>query len=207
MTLGSVAVSEAELERLKHALKLLSEAEKQLRVTSERSTWFTATLLQLGSVSSTELSQSSGSRRQSSRETEEDPSGTSVEYLYRRKSDSPIKSASPASLLKKLNGDLSNQGNVTLQIDNSISKMKVSHEEYVNDCTSDASLDDMHRNSLFKSANFTKLNNIWEQCIERCHSKTLRQLLHAHGKLVSVAEAEGNKPITVQFSFSTLISC
>ncbi|KAF2317319.1 hypothetical protein GH714_020125 [Hevea brasiliensis] len=74
---GGQSLTEAELERLKHALKLLSEAEKQLRVSSDRSTWFTATLLQLGSVPSPDLTQSSSSRRQSSGTTEEDPSSAS----------------------------------------------------------------------------------------------------------------------------------
>ncbi|PKI50269.1 hypothetical protein CRG98_029342 [Punica granatum] len=187
---GGRTLSEAELDRLKHALKLLSEADKQLRVSSEPSTWFAATLLQLGSVPSPEISQSSSSRRQSSRTTEEDPSGASREYIYRRKSDGPLKSASPAALLKEFNGD-SHQGNVSSQIDDFISKLKASHEEYVNGCNSDASFDDIGRSNVFKFSNFEKLNNIWEQCIERCHSKTLRQLLHAHGKLVSIAEAEG----------------
>ncbi|KAJ0969377.1 hypothetical protein J5N97_022254 [Dioscorea zingiberensis] len=36
-------------ENLHHALKILSDAEKQLKLSSEHSTWFTATLLQLGS--------------------------------------------------------------------------------------------------------------------------------------------------------------
>ena len=46
-------VSEAELDSLKQALRLLLEAERQLRFSNERSKWFTATLLQIGSVLST----------------------------------------------------------------------------------------------------------------------------------------------------------
>nr|KAJ0197191.1 hypothetical protein LSAT_V11C700364370 [Lactuca sativa] len=56
---------EAEIERLKHALKLLSESEKQLRLSSERSTWFTTTLLQLGSVPSADPTPSGSSRTSS----------------------------------------------------------------------------------------------------------------------------------------------
>ena len=67
-------MNEAELDRLKHALHLLSEAQKHLRVSSEKSTWFTATLLQLGSVPSPVPIQTE-SRRQSSRTTE-DPLST-----------------------------------------------------------------------------------------------------------------------------------
>ncbi|KAG9447182.1 hypothetical protein H6P81_013310 [Aristolochia fimbriata] len=36
-----------------------------------------------------------------------------------------------------------------------------------------------------------KLDEIWKRCIEKCHSKTRRQLLCSHGKLVSILEAEG----------------
>ncbi|XP_042067851.1 protein STICHEL-like 4 [Salvia splendens] len=41
------ALSKADMEKLRHALKTLSESEKQLRVSSERMTWLTAALLQL----------------------------------------------------------------------------------------------------------------------------------------------------------------
>lgn len=40
-------------------------------------------------------------------------------------------------------------------------------------------------------ANLDGLDDIWLQCIEKCHSKTLRQLLHTHGKLLSIGEAHG----------------
>lgn len=43
----AVTVSKADMEKLRHALKTLSESEKQLRVSSERMTWLTAALLQL----------------------------------------------------------------------------------------------------------------------------------------------------------------
>ncbi|CAH9112041.1 unnamed protein product [Cuscuta epithymum] len=72
------SLSEMDVDRLRYALKLLSEAEKQLRVSSERSTWFTATLLQLGSAPSPDHqthTHSGSSRRQSSKAPteEEDP--------------------------------------------------------------------------------------------------------------------------------------
>ncbi|KAJ0972913.1 hypothetical protein J5N97_020872 [Dioscorea zingiberensis] len=56
--LGGRSLTDAELERLHQALKILSDAEKQLRVSSERSTWFTAALLQLGSGHAAEQTQS-----------------------------------------------------------------------------------------------------------------------------------------------------
>jgi len=38
------------MQRLSHALKILSESEKQLRMSRNQSTWLTAALLQLSSL-------------------------------------------------------------------------------------------------------------------------------------------------------------
>lgn len=43
-------ISEAEKQQLSHALKVLSETEKQLRMSKNQTTWLTAALLQLSSV-------------------------------------------------------------------------------------------------------------------------------------------------------------
>lgn len=64
-------MTEAELERLRQALKILSDAEKQLRHSSERSTWFTAALLQLGAGHNLESTQSSNNTRRSTRGTDD----------------------------------------------------------------------------------------------------------------------------------------
>ncbi|KAJ8553968.1 hypothetical protein K7X08_024646 [Anisodus acutangulus] len=45
-------ISEAEKQQLSHALKVLSENEKQLRMSKNQTTWLTAALLQLSSVGS-----------------------------------------------------------------------------------------------------------------------------------------------------------
>ncbi|KAH0690277.1 hypothetical protein KY290_019896 [Solanum tuberosum] len=50
--LFSGLISEAEKQQLSHALKVLSETEKQLRMSKNQTTWLTAALLQLSSVSS-----------------------------------------------------------------------------------------------------------------------------------------------------------
>ncbi|KAJ1403249.1 P-loop containing nucleoside triphosphate hydrolase [Sesbania bispinosa] len=42
--------SEADLQKLSHALRILSETEKQLRISKNQTTWFTVALLQLSSV-------------------------------------------------------------------------------------------------------------------------------------------------------------
>ncbi|KAJ0256989.1 Protein STICHEL-like 1 [Hirschfeldia incana] len=142
-------LSEAEMERLKHALKILSQAEKQLRVTTDRSTWFIATLLQLGLMPSPGTTHTSSSRRQSSIATEEHPSSISREVIaYKHRS--------------------------SLQCSNSASPTSSSSEVIEND----ASVSE-------------KLNDIWMKCVDKCHSKTLKQLLYSHGKLLSISEVKG----------------
>ncbi|KAF7838221.1 protein STICHEL-like 2 [Senna tora] len=42
--------SEADLQKLNHALRILSETEKQLRISKNQTTWFTVALLQLSSA-------------------------------------------------------------------------------------------------------------------------------------------------------------
>lgn len=49
--------------------------------------------------------------------------------------------------------------------------------------------------TALRCMNLKMLTNIWLQCIEKCHSKTLRQLLHSHGRLVSISEVKGNSII------------
>ncbi|OAY46617.1 protein STICHEL [Manihot esculenta] len=195
---GGRSLNEAEMERLKHALKLLSEAEKQLRVSSDSSTWFTATLLQLGSVPSPDLTQSSSSRRQSSRTTEDDPSSTSREVtIHKHNSDAHYllrKSSSPASLYKAINENSSHQRECGFS-------SKPPRSQSMDSLNSSASRDDkLVGNLLQRARNSDKLDHIWEKCIANCHSNTLRQLLHAHGKLFSISEVEGSLVIFVAFA-------
>ncbi|GAB2278251.1 hypothetical protein Dimus_012942 [Dionaea muscipula] len=143
------SLTDGEMEKLKHALKLLSEAEKQLRISSERSTWFTATLLQLGSVSSPDFTLSGSSRRLSSKTSDEYPSTESGGAVQVEKSEA-------AQMLHRKTALLSKKDQQNLS-----------------------------------SSTHDTLDNLWLLCIERCHSKTLRQLLLTHGKLVSLSEVDG----------------
>ncbi|XP_027329415.1 protein STICHEL isoform X2 [Abrus precatorius] len=189
---GGRSLNESELERLKNALKLLSEAEKQIRTSSERSTWFTATLLQLGSIPSPDLTQSGSSRRQSCKTTEDDPSSASRDVTScKHKSDvqyMPRKSTYTASQQKMVNDNSSHQKDMSSKIDGFSLKSK----PVIDDGSTVVSSDDhMVGNTMFRCIDSGKLSEIWVHCIGRCHSKTLKQLLHSHGKLVSVCEVEG----------------
>ncbi|KAM4133984.1 hypothetical protein ACJW30_01G373700 [Castanea mollissima] len=194
--LGTRSLTKAELERLKHALKLLSEAEKQLRVSSERSTWFTATLLQLGSLPSPDFAHSGSSRRQSCKTTEDDRSSASREVTASKQKSGaqymPRKPASPASLHKAVSSSPNHLAELLSRIDVFSSNSKPSQSQSVDAGASASSCDDvMVGNIIFRCIDSEKLDDVWARCIERCHSKTLRQLLDAHGRLVSISEVEG----------------
>lgn len=180
MVVNDSPVTEAELERLKHALKLLSESEKQLRLSSERSTWFTATLLQLGSVPSADPTPSGSSRRQSSRTTDDDPSATFKDiYFQKQKAVSqytPQKSTPMYPPKPNYRQSASPEGTpIPMRQILNEDGPSVSHEN----------------NSIRGRSNSNILDDIWVSCIEKCHSKTLRQLLHTYGNLVSISEDKG----------------
>ncbi|KAK9054823.1 hypothetical protein SSX86_025902 [Deinandra increscens subsp. villosa] len=152
------SLTEGEVERLKQALKLLSDAEKQLRVSSERSTWFTATLLQLGSVQSSGPTPSGSSRRQSSRTTDDDPSAN-----FKPLNDRNSTNSAPQDALHPMRQLINEDG---------------------------PSVSD-HDDVILGKISSNILDEIWVRCINKCHSKTLRQLLHSHGNLVSLSEVKG----------------
>ncbi|KAI3445530.1 hypothetical protein Pfo_002195 [Paulownia fortunei] len=193
---GGRSLTERELDRLKHALTLLSEAEKHLRVSSERSTWFTATLLQLGSAPSPDRTQSTSSRRQSSKATEEDhismPREATAQKQRTDAQFAPEKSSSPASFLVAAHRNSTSKEKPVSLTD------AVSFYSKPNQCQliDGEALTVMHDDcrsgtTTFTCMDSTVLIDIWLQCIEKCHSKTLRQLLHSYGKLVSISEMKG----------------
>lgn len=181
------SVSEKELDRLKHALTLLSEAEKHLRVSSERSTWFTATLLQLGSVPSPDPTHSGSSRRQSSRTTDDYPISFRETTAQNCRLDSQLahkKSGSPTSFLKAARSDLMSKEDLLLLTDAAHfnSNPNPSQSSLINE-------ESLKPTSRCMDSNV--ITDIWVQCIEKCRSKTLRQLLHSYGQLMSISEVKG----------------
>lgn len=165
-------MTERELYRLKHALTVLSEAEKHLRVSSEQSTWFIATLLQLGSISSPDRTQSTSSRLQTPKASEE-------EHL-------------------SMPGEAATQSDEQFAPETSGSSSKVrlspntEKNQFNDDKSSTVSNDDCtNRRKTLMCVDAETLISIWLLCIEKCHSKTLKLLLHSYGKLVSISEMEG----------------
>ncbi|KAL5203854.1 hypothetical protein ABZP36_008725 [Zizania latifolia] len=190
--IGGRNITEAELERLQQALKILSDAEKQIRLSSERSTWFTAALLQLGSGHNTETIHSRSSSKQSAKTTSEI-------VLDARESSASRTTSHPLFTLcgsKKMldlriaSGHSSPQGLVSMS-----SRLRANDNLKYGDCRSvdRVLLDSAQTSNLSEKRPMTNgssenLARIWRKCIDNCHSMTLRQLLCDHGKLASIEE-------------------
>ncbi|KAH0939635.1 hypothetical protein HID58_007096 [Brassica napus] len=158
-------LSEADMEGLKHALKLLSEAEKQLRVSNDRSTWFTATLLQLGSMPSpgTTLTGCS-SRRQSSRATDDDPSSVSREVMAYKQSIGGLhfsKSASP----KRSGKHTHEASSFSRVIDNTCYKASSSSQTPEREASNASHGNSTASTMMLTQRSSEKLNEIWRKCI------------------------------------------
>ncbi|KAL2502968.1 protein STICHEL [Forsythia ovata] len=164
------SVSERELDKLKHALMLLSEAEKHLRLSSEQSTWFTVTLLQLGSAPSPDRSQLGSSRRQSFKTNEEHHMHTFRE-----------------AITQKQRSDAANSNPNRSQSINE-EALAITHNDLKSGKTK------------LRCINSNSLIDIWVQCVEKCHSRTLRHLLHTFGKLVSISEVQGGFVAYIAFA-------
>lgn len=188
VALGEKSLSEDELKRLQQALKILSDAEKQLRLSSERSTWFTAALLQLGSGHNTESTQSSSSSKHSTKETNDH------EHNVTKDSSFTVKGSSSALVSRASSGYSSPQSfppSYKLPRSENLAP-KILPLNNRSDCRSPdgSSTDDTYSNGATTCVSPDKLNLIWRRCIQGCHSETLRKLLSSHGKLASISETE-----------------
>lgn len=209
------ALTEEELERLRRALKILSEAEKQLRVSNDQTTWLIAALLQFGCGRSLLLPTSAGTSvtqspvavkernengflysDSSSRQVlDKQQFGASLEQL-----DSTVLKSSAGNKnnsLKKAQIMYSNEGNKGAQIHASgcspvLGGCEGNFPRSIND-NSDAAQPEL---SCLSPA---KLDDIWRRTIEECRSNTLRQLLHTQAKLVSVFIGEGFATVQLEF--------
>ena len=207
-------VTDAELERLQQALKILSDAEKQIRLSSERSTWFTAALLQLGSGHDSELTHSRSSSKRSAKAASETMLEAVRESSASRTASHPlftVHGSRNALDHRTASGHSSPHGLASLS-----SRMRPNDNLIYGECRSvDRVL--LHSAQTSNSTGQRPIINrssdnlvqIWRTCIDNCHSKTLRQLLCDHGKLASIKECEGrytctSKPLLVFFFFGIL---
>ncbi|KAK3136342.1 hypothetical protein QOZ80_5BG0432140 [Eleusine coracana subsp. coracana] len=203
---GGRSLTDAELERLQQALKILSDAERQIRLSSERPTWFTAALLQLGCGHSSDMIQPGSSTR-------EPKTGN----------DAVSEAARESSLSRNISHPISAFGISNRTLDcktvsaHSSPQVLASHSSRsrLNDSLvygEFKSVDRFRPNDscseqwALLSGNLDNLSQVWTRCIENCHSKTLKQLLLDHGKLVSIRQLEGYVVAFIAFEDSSIKS-
>ncbi|KAF8725374.1 hypothetical protein HU200_019891 [Digitaria exilis] len=202
---GGRSLTDEELERLQQALKILSDAEKQIRVSSERPTWFTAALLQLGCGHSSDMNQPKSSTREHLKASNDDMSEAARESSS---SKTVSHSLSAFGISKKTLERRAISVHSSPQVLASHSSRSRLNDSLV--CGECRSVDRVPLNSHQLNDNWSKqralinensdnLAQIWIRCIENCHSKTLQQLLLDHGKLVSIRQFEGRAIASIAF--------
>ncbi|CAA6662434.1 unnamed protein product [Spirodela intermedia] len=179
------SLTNAEVNRLQQALRILSDAEKQLRLSSERSTWFTAALLQLGCGHSPEVDHTSGTS--SSERVRGTPAVKTSDVLQQDKPSCSVYTPSMMNAHCSPYPNPSCSRPVGEKIRDLLPTCSNSGDgRFVRTTCKDKD----NGESFFTKICPEKLDEIWRVCIEKCHSKTLRQLLSAHGQLLSISEAE-----------------
>jgi len=168
------------MERLQQALKILSDAEKQLRLSSQRSTWFTAALLELGSSHSPQPTPSRSSSRQSIKRLDDGGSEKT-----RESSSSENKSNPSLSIWESNSASIPGVTSGRISISAPRSLLDITQKE---DATSVM---------VPRCVSPDKLDAIWRWCVEKCDSERLKHMLYAHGKLVSITETKGKRTTIV----------
>eukprot|EP01018_Ginkgo_biloba_P023966 Gb_40211 [translate_table: standard] len=177
-------VTEEDLERLRRALRILSEAEKQLRASNDQTTWLTAALLQFGPGRSLMFPKSAGTSVIQSPIALKNRTEKGLLYF-----DSPARQM----------WDKEKQSEAQLECLDSmtVKKRRTSNRNGGFTSTERVEGSPLNMDNIGESGQTeltciktNKLDDIWRKTIEECRSSTLRQLLHTEGKLVSVSEAE-----------------
>jgi DNA polymerase III gamma/tau subunit len=207
MFISCHVVTGGELERLQQALKILSDAEKQIRLSSERSTWFTAALLQLSCGHSSEMNQARSSTTECHKSMNDAVTEAGRESSSSRAASHSISAFGVSKKLLDPKATSLHSSPQALASHSSRSRLN-GNFAYGGECMSaDRFLQDSTQRSNYSeqkvlvNGNLESLAHIWMRCIENCHSKTLQQLLFDHGKLVCVRQCEG-KHIMCSLLFS-----
>lgn len=175
-----------KLDRLLQALQILSDAEKQLSLSSEPSTWFTAALIKLSSHNP-EPNTPSGCSRNSDEKLND--ASDKLKHASKNSFSRPLSITSSISKVKS-----GSYGTRASHLIGSITKMKT--DISVSSMESHGTLEEDHHSNeytnrkVFEFASSEKLELIWRDCIKKCYIDELQQLLAFHLKLVEIQESE-----------------
>lgn len=182
-------MTEYDLKRLEKAVKILSDAEKQLKHSSDHFSLLTAALLQIASGKHVESTQQknygkyatteiNNSIKKSSAFSSRSPNSIALRDSGTAIVPSIMSGRPTPSVYHTSSGMVRNQGPISAIVPTKIQSVK-------GDSSDDALL------VYNATQNSLNLSEIWRRCIEKCYSEALRQLLSVHGKLISLTESEG----------------
>lgn len=153
------------MEKLRQALKTLSEAEKQLRTSNDKLTWLTAALLQLAPDQQYMLPSSSAGTSNHSPLALNNAGGRDVPS-YDRGLPTNVRNAGSSDLRK------SHAGDSMARAANSADIVKGSG-----------------RNSVDRS--YKAIEEIWLEVLEKIPYNRIKEFLYQEGKLISVSFGAG----------------
>uniref|UniRef100_A0ACD5W833 Uncharacterized protein n=1 Tax=Avena sativa TaxID=4498 RepID=A0ACD5W833_AVESA len=209
--IGDRNLTDAELDRLQQALKILSDAEKQIRLSSERSTWFTAALLQLGCGHSADMNQPRSSTRKNPKAAYDTVTEAGRESSSSRTASNSLSAFGVSK--KAVAPKASSVQSSPQALASYSSRSRLNNILAYGECRSvDRILQDSDKMNIcveqrpLVNENSDNLAQIWIRCIENCHSNTLQQLLLDHGKLVSIRQCEGSTIAFIAFEDHGIMS-
>ncbi|KAF5943939.1 hypothetical protein HYC85_018016 [Camellia sinensis] len=201
-----LAVSKEDMEKLRQALKTLSEAEKQLRMSNDRLTWLTAAMLQLApdqqymlpsSSADTSFNHSPSVQRNSGRR--ERPRKSNVEHseMLNTERGFPLHDTK----IENLQAGSSSDAYHNAKMKGNTDRRKHAAAVMVPQQTFTLSADMNRTNSRLLSARVNKeIEDIWLEVLEKIQIKGIKDFLYQEGKLILVRF--GAAPI-VQLMFSS----
>ncbi|MCO5573761.1 hypothetical protein L7F22_027535 [Adiantum nelumboides] len=198
------ALSEEELERLRSALQVLSDSEKQLRAAStDRTTWLTAALLQLGPARACAIALSTSSTSATSSPAMKACLNGSREVLKVVNGRNTHNSVEKGCIQKPVQS-LTAMGNKNRSLKSGFFEVQV-HPERTMKVSIVASTDAKTQADAMLSSKRTtlvgpgNLEDVWWNVLERCKSPAIRQLLHNHGKLLAVSISADGAIVFIEF--------
>ena len=161
-------VSKEDMKKLRHALKTLSEAEKQLRMSNDRLTWLTAALLQLAPDQQYNLPSSSAETgfNQSPLALNTADGSHRLRSSYVQQTDIPNNSQD-----REENDGVGMIPQRTFSVAGRNNSVKNRHPS-----------EKFHR----------EIEDIWLEVLEKIHIKSIREFLYQEGQLVGVSFGAGN---------------
>ncbi|KAK1378541.1 hypothetical protein POM88_025285 [Heracleum sosnowskyi] len=200
-------LSKEDMKRLRHALKTLSEAEKQLRMSNDRLTWLTAALLQLAPDQQYNLpsSPANTSFNQSPLALNTADGSDRLRSSNVQRTDIPNNAIglSTNSRMDNLQAGSfgSNYNNVAVQGRTSLDRKEYDELGMIPQQTSSVA---GHHNRVKKKQLAGKfhqeIEEIWIEVLEKIHINSIREFLYQEGKLVGVSFGAAGSIVHLTFS-------